>query len=320
LAPLQTEFIRIRYASAADVFELFGGGSSSGSSEGAGSQSTKSILSERGTAIVDERTNSIILTETADKIAEFKLLIEQVDIPIRQVMIEARIVVADDDFSEALGIDFNASSVNGTLNDNPLNGTVRGGSTTGVAPTTATLGNFGIGYISGSVALDLELSALQTAGYSEVVAQPKVITGDKQQASIETGQEIPFTSSDGDDTTTIFKDAVLKLDVTPQITPDNRVIMDLQINQDSIGELTPEDGPTINVTELTTRVLVGDGQTIVLGGIFQESKTESESKVPLLGDIPFVGRIFKSNNSVIEKRELLVFITPRILADSFIDK
>jgi len=319
LAPLQTEFIRIRYASAKDVFELFGGGSSSGDSEDSGSQSTKSILSERGTAIVDERTNSIILTETADKIAEFKQLIAQVDIPIRQVMIEARIVAAEDDFTEALGIDFNASA-DTPVNGNQLDGAVRNGSSTGVAPTSPTLGNFGIGYVASNIALDLELSALETSGYSEIVAQPKVITGDKQQASIETGQQIPFESSDGEGgTTTIFQDALLKLDVTPQITPDNRVIMELKVNQDSPGDITP-DGLAINVTELSTVVLVGDGQTIVLGGVFQESKNESESKVPLLGDIPILGRLFRNSTEITEKRELLIFITPRILSDNFIDK
>jgi len=322
LAPLQTEFIRIRYASATDVFGLFGGGSTSSSSDSSGdsgSQSTKSILSERGTAIVDERTNSIILTETADKIAEFKALIAQVDIPIRQVMIEARIVVADDDFTEALGIDFNASTVNSTANGNSLDGNVKSGSV-GAVPGSAGLGSFGIGYVASDIALDLELSALQTSGYSEIVAQPKVITGDKQQASIETGQQLPFQSDDGDGgTTTIFQDALLKLNVTPQITPDNRVIMELKVNQDAPGDLTP-DGLAINVTELSTVVLVGDGQTIVLGGVFQETKTESESKVPLLGDIPVVGGLFRNSSKLTEKRELLIFITPRILADNFLDK
>jgi len=311
LAPLQTEFIRIRYASAKDVFELFGGSSS----ESAGSESTKSILSERGAAIVDERTNSIILTETADKIAEFKQLIAQVDIPVRQVMIEARIVTATSDLGEELGLQIGVTGTDTVNNGKPLNTSA---DTFLSAP--GTVGNFGINYIGTKFNIDLELSAIESAGLGEVVSQPKVITGDKQTASIETGSEVPFSTTDADGVaTTIFKDAVLKLDVTPQITPDNRVIMDLQINRDSIDATASIEG-TLNVTELSTRVLVGDGQTIVLGGVFEESKSERETKVPVLGDIPYVGRLFRRNISSSDKEELLIFITPRILADSFIDK
>jgi len=358
LAPLQTEFIRIRYANARDVFELFGvSDSSSGgsnSSDERGSESTKSILSERGTAIVDERTNSIILTETAAKIAEFKALIENVDVPIRQVMIEARIVVVNNDFSKEFGVRFGGVSTSNTTNSGqgilqsggsldsfegdgpgPI-GFFNGVRSTNLnddlfvdlaAPNSA--GSFAISYLSDKVFVNLELSALESAGFAEIVSQPKVITGDKQQASIESGQSIPFRSTStsanpngvggGSTTTTIFREAVLKLDVTPQITPDNRVIMDLQVNQDSVGALTAS-GPAIDITELNTKVLVGDGQTIVLGGIFQQTQGESVTKVPLLGDIPFIGKAFRQKINTDDKQELLIFITPRILADSFIDK
>jgi len=268
LAPLRTEFIRIRYAKADDIFELFKGeGGGEGESGGAGSQATRGILSERGSAIVDERTNSIILTETEDKIAQFKSLIEQLDVPIRQVMIESRIVIASNNFRKELGITLagdaarrsgdNVFEATGTLNgltnaagDGPqaLFTDNNGDGVTDDERNLATsnLVNLGLGETTGSIAfniltdsllLGLEISALENSGLAEVVSQPKVITGDKQQATIESGQEIPYQVVTQDGVSIQFREAVLKLDVTPQITPDNRVIMDLIINQDSVSDV-----------------------------------------------------------------------------------
>ncbi|MDQ2076512.1 type IV pilus secretin PilQ [Marinimicrobium sp. ABcell2] len=347
LAPLRTEYIRVRYASAQAMFELFrgqrggeGGGGRGGSGR-EGSQATGSVLSSRGQAIVDERTNSIILTDTSERIEAFKRLVEQIDIPIRQVMIEARIVIANTDFRREMGIRW--GGVGYTTSGNRL--VEVAGSTAGLDSSPASpaewltgqggtldlnenmmvdlgvansAGSFAFSILSNNAFLDMELSALENTGYAEIVSQPKVITGDKQRATIESGTEIPYQEASASGaTSTSFKEAVLKLDVTPQITPDNRVIMDLIINQDTVGALNPASGiPTIDVTQLETQVLVADGQTVVLGGIFQVEHLKGEDKVPFLGDLPFVGRLFKREVRVEEKRELLIFITPKIMADS----
>ncbi|MFO1368638.1 MAG: type IV pilus secretin PilQ [Marinagarivorans sp.] len=328
LAPLKTEYIRVRYANARALFELFmpeggGSGGSGGGSGGSGSQrnSTTSILSDRGSAIVDERTNSIILTDTEDKILEFRKVIEQVDIPIRQVMIEARIVIANNEFRKELGTRIGANMTSTTQQGRTNN--VRG-SVFGNAADQATNLNvsdpFGAitlsGVIGKNINLGLELSALEDSGFGEIVSQPKVITGDKQQASIENGTQIPYQEASASGaTTTAFKEAVLKLDVTPQITPDDNIIMTLKINQDSLGKVVAQSNvPTIDVTELNTQVLVADGQTVVLGGIFQTNKVKGVSKVPLLGDVPLVGRLFRRNKDSDTKRELIIFITPRIMS------
>ena len=349
LAQLRTEYIRVRYANAREMFELFRGeegegGRSGGSSGGqGGNRATGSVLSERGDAIVDERTNSIIITDTADRIEAFKRLVEQIDIPIRQVMIEARLVIANTDFRREMGVrwggvGFDRSSdtlveVAGStagLDSNP-------GSPAEWLTGTGTLdleenmmvdlgvdnsaGSFAFSVLSDSAFIDLELSALENNGQAEIVSQPKVITGDKQQATIMSGTEIPYQEASASGaTTTAFKEAVLKLDVTPQITPDNRIIMDLVINQDSVGALNQASGiPTIDVTEVMTKVLVQNGQTVVLGGIFQVEQVKGEDKVPFLGDIPVLGRMFKRDITSQEKRELLVFITPKIMADTLTD-
>jgi len=333
LAPLQTEYIRVRYASADELFKLFGG------SDG----STGSILSERGSAIVDERTNSIILTDTGDKIAEFRDLVEKIDIPIRQVMIEARIVIANDDFQKEMGIKWGgigADSAGGSTNiefggshssldasPGDPRGFFNSGGTTDIEENLvvdlgvgAPTGSIAMSFINSNIALTMELSALQNSGHGEIVSQPKVITGDKQQAHIESGTEIPFQeASSSGATSTSFKEAVLKLDVTPQITPDDHIIMDLKINQDSVGEIDLASGiPTIDVTELQTQVLVANGQTIVLGGIYRNQLTEGVSKVPFFGDLPYLGRLFRKDVRSQEKRELLIFITPRILSSGLV--
>lgn len=328
LAPLKTEYIRVRYANARALFELFmpeggGSGGSGGGSGGSGSQrnSTTSILSDRGSAIVDERTNSIILTDTEDKILEFRKVIEQVDIPIRQVMIEARIVIANNEFRKELGTRIGANMTSTTQQGRTNN--VRGsvfGNAADQATNLSVSDPFGAitlsGVIGKNINLGLELSALEDSGFGEIVSQPKVITGDKQQASIENGTQIPYQEASASGaTTTAFKEAVLKLDVTPQITPDDNIIMTLKINQDSLGKVVAQSNvPTIDVTELNTQVLVADGQTVVLGGIFQTNKVKGVSKVPLLGDVPLVGRLFRRNKDSDTKRELIIFITPRIMS------
>ncbi|HEY6527806.1 MAG TPA: type IV pilus secretin PilQ [Cellvibrionaceae bacterium] len=327
LAPLKTEYIRVRYANARALFELFmpegqsGSGSGSGSG-GNGSQrnSTTSILSDRGSAIVDERTNSIILTDTEDKILEFRKVIDQVDIPIRQVMIEARIVIANNEFRKELGtrISTNLTSTTQQGNTHNLRGSAAGNAFDQATTLNVTdpFGALTWSVIGKNINLGLELSALEDSGFGEIVSQPKVITGDKQQASIENGTQIPYQEASASGaTTTAFKEAVLKLDVTPQITPDDNIIMTLKINQDSLGKVVSATNvPTIDVTELNTQVLVADGQTVVLGGIFQTNKVKGVSKVPLLGDVPIVGRLFRRNKDSDTKRELIIFITPRIMS------
>ncbi|MCR6653413.1 MAG: type IV pilus secretin PilQ [Cellvibrionaceae bacterium] len=360
LAPLRTEYIRVRYANARELFDLFvpqygeQGASGAGSSRSAQDRNaTGSILSERGHAIVDERTNSIILTDTEEKIAGFKRVIDQVDIPIRQVMIEARIVIANTDFRRELGAALGngvvvASNNRRTANvftgarldsesaeiDFDANGNFTGGFSVETQPffdlaaTGETASRFAWNIIRDNMFLALELSALEDSGYAEIVSQPKVITGDKQQASIESGTEIPYRDASattgagggggGVAASISFKKALLKLDVTPQITPDDKIIMDLIINQDSPGENTAA-GPTIDVTKLETQVLVPDGQTVVLGGIFQNNVLTSQSKVPFLGDIPVLGRLFRKDVNSEDKRELLIFITPRIMSNGVDD-
>ena len=332
LAPLQSEFIRIRYAKAIDVIELFEAGSEEGGS----------LISERGSVVVDERTNSIVVTDTAAKLSEIRDLIEKVDIPIRQVMIEARIVIASSNIDEQLGIRWGGGylNVNGdkftsvagdTASVTSLNNQLIGGGQVtapsapfvdlGVAEGTS---GFAVGFTSTDLFLTAELSALEASGEGEVVSQPKVITGDKQKASIKSGTEIPYQEGAASGaTTTAFKEAVLKLDVTPNITPDDRVLLDLVVNQDSVGALVPSGNggfiPTIDTTELTTQVLVGNGETVVLGGVFKNEELVKVEKVPVLGDIPYLGKLFKSTANTQQKTETLIFITPRILSEALVN-
>ncbi|MDP4650496.1 MAG: type IV pilus secretin PilQ [Haliea sp.] len=335
LAPLQSEFIRIRYASAASVVSLFQAGSEDGGT----------LISTRGSVIVEPRTNSLIVTETASKLAEIRDLIDLVDIPIRQVMIEARIVIAQSDLEQELGIEWGGGYVDSDVNGNSLsvsgdtanvaaiNQSVIDGTASTVNFPGALLvdlgvaskaGGFAVGFTSEDLFLTAELSALEAAGNGEVVSQPKVITGDKQKAIIKSGSEIPYQegSLSGQNTTS-FKEAVLQLDVTPNITPDDRILLDLVITQDSLGDLVPSGQggfiPSIDTTELTTQVLVGNGETVVLGGVFRTEDIESVTKVPFFGDIPYVGRLFRNESNSKTKTETLIFITPRILADSLLD-
>ena len=379
LAPLETAFVRIKYADAAEIFELFTAdysqsGQPGGATEG---NATTSILSERGSAIVDQRTNTIILTDTEEKINEFKRLISEIDVPIKQVLIEARIVIANTDFKKELGVTWGLAGLDklsggqfsSASGDRSLGFSGRrSGLTPGAGVvetftyqadevevddgpdglpftaddiTTVTqnydfglgdslavdlgvsnpTGSFSLGYLTDNFLIDLELSALESDGYGEIVSQPKVLTGDKQQAVIKSGTEIAYQKATSSGATSIeFKEAVLQLEVTPQITPDNRIIMDLLVSQDSVGAFTPTGEPSIDITQIETQALVGDGQTLVLGGIFQTEEVKGTEKVPMLGDIPFLGKLFRNDLRNIEKREILIFITPKIIDDNLLDR
>ena len=337
LAPLRTEFIEVKYASASEIFALF-----ESRGEGAGS----GVVSERGSVIVDERTNSIILTETADKINEFRAVLEKLDVPVRQVLIEARIVTASSSFTKNLGVRWGAggygsagtSAIQAGANLNSLEA-IRASSSTGadLALTSADslvvdlpggAGNsIALGILSSKFLLDLELSAAEVSGEGEVVARPKVITADKQAATISQGQQVPYLERAGGDTgaaggaTVAFIAAQLMLNVTPQITPDDRIILDLNVTQDEVGAAPAGGGaPPINTSNLTTKVLVNNGDTIVLGGVFKTSETNAVNKTPLLGDLPYLGKLFQSSNRTSTKTELLIFITPILLDDPMTDR
>jgi len=332
LAPLVSEFMRIRYAKAADLVQLFAAGSEDGGS----------LTSPRGSVVVDARTNSLIVTDTATKLAEIRELLTQVDIPVRQVMIEARIVIAQSDAAKNLGIEWGGAylnkgddvfSVSGdtdnvvNLNQSAIAGTPPAVTYPGallVDLGVASNSGFALGFASGDLFLTAELSALEAEGSGEVVSQPKVITGDKQEALIKSGVEVPYQESSASGaTTTAFKDAVLQLLVTPNITPDDRILLDLEVNQDTVGELVPSGTggfiPTIDTTELTTNVLVGNGETVVLGGVFKSEDIQSVNKVPFFGDIPYIGAFFRNESNSHKKTELLIFVTPRILAETLLD-
>ena len=327
LAPLETYVARIKYAEAKEIYKFFNAPRAqvnSGDQQRSGGQgghgSTFSILSERGSAIVDERTNTIILTDIGDKIDEFKRLLARIDIPVKQVLIEARIVKAESDFRKELGASWGlagSDQVDFSLGDS-TNGILEG-----VLATDLGISNpkaaFSLSYLSSNLLIDLELSALEAGGFGEIVSQPKVLTADKRKASIKSGVEIPYqaVTNNGDASGAVvetqFKEAVLKLEVTPQITPDNQVIMNILVKQDSVGSFTVNGEPAINVTEISTQALVGNGQTLVLGGIFQSEEVTGDEKVPVLGDLPLVGHLFKKQMRSKEKREILIFITPKII-------
>ncbi|MFV8819084.1 type IV pilus secretin PilQ [Haliea sp. E17] len=334
LAPLQSEFVRIRYANAAQLVTLFNAGAEEGGK----------LISERGSVVVDARTNSLIITDTAAKLAAIRELIERVDIPVRQVMIESRIVIASSDLTHNLGIEWgggylnsskdNILSVSGdAANVVGLNNSIINGSTPSLSYPGALLvdlgvastSGFAVGFTSEDLFLTAELSALEAAGQGEVVSQPKVITGDKQKANIKSGTEIPYQEAAASGATSVsFKEAVLELEVTPNITPDDRILLELQVKQDSVGDLVPSGNlggfiPSIDTTELNTQVLVGNGETVVLGGVFKTEDIETINKVPFFGDIPYVGAFFRSETKSKTKTETLIFITPRILADTLLD-
>ena len=307
LAPVFTDLIQINYADAAEIANVLQGG------EGA------ALLTERGSVQVVERTNSLLVKDTQAKLDELRELIEHLDIPIRQVMIEARIVTLSSELREELGVKWSGESVNGDENGQNVSVGGRGDDNvfTDLSVAGGTSSAISIGFSTGSgTILNLELSALLSDGGGEVISQPKVITADKKTAVIKSGKEIPYEEKTSSGATSVaFKDAVLGLEVTPQITPDGRVIMDIKINNDDTTDLATNGVPIISTNEITTQVLVEDGETVVLGGVFKQTKNQGVEKVPVLGDIPYLGNLFRKKTEKDSKEELLVFITPRVITE-----
>ncbi|MCF6193911.1 MAG: type IV pilus secretin PilQ family protein, partial [Kangiellaceae bacterium] len=314
LAPLQSEFIQVNYAKALAMSDLI-------LTKGA------NYLSPRGSVSVDERTNTLLVQDTAKKLASIRLMVNHLDIPIRQVLIESRIVVADNGFTDELGVRFGVTDLgsdaafSGTqqASDALLFGGNPGDRSLSVnLPVSEAAGTIGLTFarLAEGTILDVELSALESESRGEVIASPRVFTTNNNEAYIESGEEIPFlTASSAGNTTITFKKAVLSLKVTPQITPDDRIILDLLINQDTRGEDTVF-GPAINTREVGTSVLVENGETIVLGGVYQQRVNRDVTKVPLLGDLPGIGVLFRSTKESSSKQELLMFVTPKIVKDS----
>ncbi|WP_416422059.1 type IV pilus secretin PilQ [Pseudomonas sp. App30] len=305
LAPLRRELLQVNYAKAADIAKLFQSVTNS-----------KTKVDERGSITVDERTNNIIAYQTQDRLDELRRIVAQLDIPVRQVMIEARIVEANVNYDKSLGVSWSGA----TNGSGSSKWTVAGTQTTStntfvdLGATSATSG-IGLGYVSNNLTLDLQLSAMEATGNGEVVSQPKVVTSDKETARIIKGTEVPYQESSSSGATSVaFKEASLSLEVTPQITPDNRIIMDVRVNKDEPDYANELNGvPPIKKNEVKAKVLVNDGETVVIGGVFSNTQTKTTDKVPFLGDVPYLGRLFRSDTVSEAKTELLVFLTPRIM-------
>ena len=325
LAPLRRELIQVNYAKASDMAKLFQ------SVTGSDSAATDT---ERGSVTVDDRTNSIIAYQTQERLDELRRIIAQLDVAVRQVMIEARIVEANVDYDKALGVNWRGASVGDTSyviagrGGNRVGAPGYGQNIPNVQNPTPSLGNFvdmgaagatsgfGIGFITDNTILDLELSAMEKTGNGEVVSQPKVVTADKETAKILKGSEVPYQeASSSGATTTSFKEAALSLEVTPQITPDNRIIIEVKVTKDApdFSQAATTGVPTIQKNEVNAKVLVSDGETIVIGGVFTNTQSKSVDKVPFLGDVPYLGRFFKRDLVQDKKSELLIFLTPRIM-------
>lgn len=344
LAPLRSEFIQVNYAKAADIQTLITSGVNSSNTAG---QARTSLLSNRGSISIDVRTNTLIVQDTAKKIDEIRDLVAKLDVPVKQVMIEARVVLASTNFSKELGVKWGVAHDNFRSNKRLMAagsrqtlgelGEVDIDQTTGLRSYTITqpadlavdLGinkvgtsSLAVGIMdSDNIVLDLELSALQSDGHGEVVATPKVLTADKQKALIASGTQIPYqeaTSSGA--TSTKYINAELRLEVTPSITPDGRVNMELFINKDSIGEALSNGALTVDTNRVATNVIVDDGQTVVLGGIFTNETNKGVTKTPVLGDIPYLGRLFRQDTTRNDKSELLIFVTPKLLNDTIASK
>jgi type IV pilus assembly protein PilQ len=340
LEPLYSEFLQVNYAKAADLADLISAG-----------DSENSLLSDRGSVSIDERTNTLLVQDSAERLQNIRRLVRTLDIPIRQVLIESRIVVVSDDFSRDLGVRFGATAYRANSSDgatvisggaagtdtminsivdnlgDPANGTIFPIQLPDLndrfnvnVPIANPAGRFAISILETEYLVDLELTALQTEGRAEIISTPRVITANQKEARIEQGVEIPFQeSASSGATTTQFKKAVLSLTVTPQITPDDHIIMDLRVSKDNVGESVQSATgglvPSIDTRSIETQVLVNDGQTVVLGGIYETERRETVNKVPFLGDIPGLGVLFRSKQTVTNKAELLIFVTPKILSE-----
>jgi len=328
LERLRTEFIKVNYAKAADMANLL-------------KQVDNAILSPRGSVSVDERTNTLLVKDTNSSLVNVRDLLVELDIPVRQVLIESRVVIAGDDFSKELGVRFGVSRdsqgvtqpgdagyTSGTLNgvralsnDEPL-----GEESLNVnMPVQNPAGSFALALakLPLGTLLEMELSAAQIEGHAEVVSSPRVITADSHTARIEQGVEIPYLELSDGDATLKFRKAVLSLEVTPQITPDDRVIMDLDVHKDNVGETVSFgaglSAPSIDTREVQSQLLVDNGQTVVLGGIYETEKATQVTRVPFFSDLPFVGVLFRSSMEVDDRTELLIFVTPKILQGANLD-
>ena len=324
LEPLYSEFIQVNYAKAANIAQLL-------------KSSDTSLLSDRGTATIDARTNTLLVQDTAAKLADIRKLVAKLDIPVRQVLIESRIVIANNNFARDLGVKFGYSKST-TVNGNTL---VVGGKQSGdlvTDPTTpfevpagsgitGLITDLGVTNPTGSIGLaigklgnhllQLELNAMEAEGQGEVVSSPRVLTSNQKEAYIEAGTEIPYQEASSSGATSVsFKKAVLSLTVTPQITPDDRIIMDLNVNKDSVGRVY-NGVPSIDTKEVGTQVLVDNGETLVLGGIYERDKLEEVDRVPFFGELPMIDWLFKTTRKHDDKQELLIFITPKIVKENF---
>ncbi|EZQ12347.1 membrane protein [Acinetobacter sp. Ver3] len=347
LAPLQTEYIQLSYAKVEDIEKLITEGRNSRSSNGNNTNSTTdplgdsvgSLLSPRGTVSIDPRTNTLIIKDTVQKIDQIRKMIDLLDVSVKQVMIEARIVRATTDFTKEMGVKWGVVSKGVATNNDLLVGgsdqtlwDLKSPSEDGryniQRPDNLNV-DLGVAGAAGKIAfglinmsdfmLDLELSALQADGYGEVISTPKVLTADKQQAKVASGQEIPYqtteTAGGAATATTSFKEALLSLEVTPSITPDGKIQMKLNITSDSPAGYAQNGEIILNKNQIDTNVLVNNGETVVLGGIFEQETIFNQTKVPFFGDIPAVGRLFRKDSKTENKRELLIFVTPRIVND-----
>ncbi len=338
LEPMYSEFLQVNYAKASDLADLIA------------AEGSNTMLSERGSIAVDERTNTLLVHDTAERLQNIRRMVRTLDIPIKQVLIESRIVVVNDDFSRDLGVRLGVTAfeenstdgvtvisgngfgtdtmINSSLENlaDPANGTIFPIQLPALnnrynvnVPISDAAGRFSLAVLETDYLVDLELTALEAEGRGEIVSTPRVITANQKEAVIEQGVEIPYQQSASSGATTIqFKKAVLSLTVTPQITPDDNIIMDLRVHKDSVGDIISTGGlggtvPSIDTRAVQTQVLVGDGQTVVLGGIYETERRETINKVPVLGDIPFAGALFRSKQRLDNKAELLIFVTPRIL-------
>ncbi len=333
LEPLHTELIQVNYAKAADLAEILK------------SKDNSLLTKERGSVTIDERTNTLLVQDVSDKLAEIRKLIVKLDIPIRQVLIESRIVIASDNFSKELGVRFGGTAVrrngnNGlvttsgglasteTSTNSALNNLRNTGSPFPITlgslsdrlnvnlPVISPAGRIGVSILGADYLLDLELSAMQSEGRGEIVSSPRVITANRKEATIKQGTQVGYVRPGGVGAvaTIEFKDALLGLKVTPQITPDNHIIMDLVVTKDSVGELF-NDIPSIDKKEVSTQVLVDNGETVVLGGVYETVRSRQVNGVPLLSELPWIGALFRKTTNVDDKVELLIFVTPKILHD-----
>ena len=332
LEPLRTQSFQLNYAKAQDIANGLTGQTTAG-----GNGTASRILSARGTVVYETRTNQLFVSDIPSKLEEVQSLIAKIDIAVRQVLIESRIVIADDSFGRSLGVRLggrdtrslgggNRLAIGGNLNAVAGQGT----GTTGVSltdsnfvtlpasgengfdPSTIAFSLFGA---SANRFLNLELSALEADGKGKVVSSPRVVTSDQQKALIEQGEELPYQVATSSGATSLqFRKANLKLEVTPQITPEGNVILDVDVTKDSVGRSTTA-GFAINTKHVKTQVLVENGGTVVIGGIFEQNDREDVTKVPFLGDIPYLGNLFKTRTSSNSRTELLIFLTPKVVTE-----